>query len=166
MATWRPPARRAYGGLVGEDVERQRLLLPVDEGDAVLQRLHGDDGQDGAEDLLRHQSVRHQAGPVPGRHDAGQVGAALGVRAVELLQRLAQRGQQGVPRGGRAQHVVRRHAALARVEVLGPRQAAGGGRDVHPAVDEARTLAAQLQGHRGQVDRGGLQDDARHRLRT
>lgn len=99
-------------------------------------------------------------------HDAGEVGAALGLLGVEFLQGLSQRRDHGVAGGRRTQHVVGGHAALARVEELGPQQAPHGGRNVHPAEDEARTLAAQLQGDRGEVDGGRLQDDAGHVLRA
>lgn len=47
----------SYRRLVREGVEGQRLLLPVDQVDGVLQLLHCDDGQDGAKDLLLHQRV-------------------------------------------------------------------------------------------------------------
>lgn len=107
-----------------------------------------------------------QAAPVSLGHDAGEVGGALGLLGVEVLQGLSQRRDHGVAGGRRAQHVVGGHAALARVEELGPQQAPHGGRHVHPAEDEARAFAAQLQGDRGEVDGGRLQDDAGHVLRA
>lgn len=106
----------------------------------------------------------HEPAPVARRHDAAEVRALLRVLAVELLQGLLQRGQQGVPSGGRAEHVVRSHAALTGVEELGPDQTARGVRDVHVPQYHARAFAPQLQGHRGQVDGGRLQDEARHLL--
>lgn len=107
-----------------------------------------------------------QSAPVAIGHDAGEVWAAPRLLGVEALQGLPQRRDHGVTGGRRAQHVVRRHAALARVEELGPDEAAHGSRHVHAAVDEARTLAAQLQGDRGKVDGGRLQDAAGHVLRA
>lgn len=107
-----------------------------------------------------------QSAPVSVRHNAGEVGASLGILGVEALQGFSQRRDHGVTGGRRAHHVVGRHAALAGVEELGPDEAPHGSGHVDAAVDEARTLAAQLQGDRGEVDGGRLHDAACHILRA
>lgn len=44
----------SYRGFVGEDVESQWFLSAVDEVNSLLQRVHSEDGQDGAENFLLH----------------------------------------------------------------------------------------------------------------
>jgi hypothetical protein len=58
------------------------------------------------------------------------------------------------------QHVIGGDAGLAGVDEFAPNDATGGGGDIGARVDDAGTLAAELQGHRGQVRGGGTHDDA------
>lgn len=75
------PRRRALQdqlpvlAVLREDVQRQRLLPGVDEVDGLLDALHGDDGEDRAEDLLLHDG----AVGVDVGEDGGGDEAVLGV---------------------------------------------------------------------------------------
>lgn len=64
----------------------------------------------------------HQVAPVLVGHNAAQVFALLGVRAIEALQSLADGRQEGIPRLRGAEDVIRCNATLAQVEILGPDQ--------------------------------------------
>lgn len=44
----------SYRGIIRENVEGQWFLLAVHEVDSLIHGLDGDDGQDGAENLLLH----------------------------------------------------------------------------------------------------------------
>lgn len=106
----------------------------------------------------------HQSAPVSWGNNTAEVRALLRVRCVKLLQGLLQHRQHLIPSVRRAEYVVRSHAALTSIKEFGPRQTANGGPDVHSPKYHTWRLATQLQGHRGQVNRGCLHDDACHRL--
>ena len=44
--------------VLGKDVEAERLLPVVDEVDGLVGALDGEEGEDGAEDLLLHDGIR------------------------------------------------------------------------------------------------------------
>ena len=89
-------------------------------------------------------------------HDAAQIGRAQRIRPEAFVDAGAQQGQQPVGDRTLHQQVVRSDAGLARIEGLAPNQAAGGHRQVGIRQHHRRALAAQFEGHGGEVlGRGG-----------
>ena len=141
----------------GDDVQRQ---LPV--AGRRLRRAGGDGGALGA----RVGQHRLDALELPVADDAGEVGVALGVAAVELLEAALDRRHERIDALARHQRVVRRDADLPAVDRLAVRDAQR--RVGHRVVarDHRRRLAAEFQRHRGQVLRRGAHDDLADRRRA
>jgi hypothetical protein len=92
--------------------------------------------------------------------DTGEVWALLGVVAVELANRRGHAIDQSVVHMVVNQHVVRGNAGLAGVEELSEHNPLGGHVQVGALIDDARTLAPELQSDRREMPGGRRHDDA------
>jgi hypothetical protein len=99
--------------------------------------------------------------------DAAVIRCAVAHVAVACGDLSAQRLDQRIAaRAADHQHIVGRDAGLAGVDPLACGQARGGALDRVVLAEDQRRLAAQFQGQRGQVRRGGGHDLAPDRGRT
>ena len=94
--------------------------------------------------------------------ESGIVRAGRGIAAVALHQQGATALLEGRQQAAGDEDMIGRHAGLAGIEEFAPEQQLGGGVQVGAGVDDRRRLAAQLQGHRGQVPGSGLHHQAAH----
>ena len=86
----------------------------------------------------------------------------MGIRSVEIVDGFAHLVDERLTQRLLDQDVVRRHARLAGVQPLAPRDAPSGDLQVRARVDDDRTLATQFEGDRCEVVRGGRHHDAAH----
>ena len=130
-------ARNILAGLVGIQVEHPGALV-AGIGEQPLQALQ-----------------------LPGVDDGAVVGVVGDARVQTAHGALVGFGE-GVEALARNQHIVRGDAGLAGIEAFTESDALGGGFQRHAGGDNGGRLAAQFQGHRGEVGGGGQHDLSAH----